>query len=592
MVSIDVETSLIAPGLLAPPLACVSIAGLSRLGVLDAKAGVQASQRLLLADSIVGHNIAYDLSVLISSGVEQALVFRALDEGRVLDTMLADQLLAIARGDFDQHRYRLADLVKRRLGMDLEKGEVRTSFGKLRHQPIESWPVEAIRYSKADALATLKVRESIDAERHAERWGDLLADEPAQVRAAFGLQLTSAWGLRTDPVAVAALKADLLKQKEAQDSKLFKMGVLRADGTKDTKALQRLVEEAYASTGQEVPRTEKGAVQTSRDTLLRSGDDVLMDIAEGGKAAKFLSTYIPWLELGTTTPINARYVSLVSTGRTSSREPNIQNQPKRGGIRECFIPRPGYVFVDADYSTLELRAWAQAQLDLLGESEMAAALWAEYEGGGPDLHTLLAAEIYDLDPSVLFARVKAGDKEADDMRKLAKAGNFGLPGGMGVDNFINFARAAYKVSLDPERATTIKTAWLKRWKAQDFFRTMKSMQDPIEQLIDIRLKRSQRVHGRKRFTEACNLTFQGPSADGAKLAVYETQKRTRLAKDSALYGSRVVAFIHDELLLEIPKDRGQAAAKELEEIMIKAMQIHIPDVPITVDAGVVEKWGQ
>lgn len=594
MIAIDSETALFGPGLVAPPLVCVSSADeRTPPRLFGAGRGLDfVGHSLLSGEPIVGQNIRYDLCVFIAAGLDQWFVFDALDRGQIVDTMIGDQLINIARGEFDGKKYDLASLVRRRFGAEMEKGDVRTSFGKLRGVPVEAYPEEASRYAKMDAVATLKVRQSIEADRMMP-WGegtaDILADEPAQVRAAFALQLTTAWGLRTDPAAVTKLKAELLVKKAEHDKKLVKLGVLRSDDTKDTKTLQRLVRSAYEEKGEEVPLTPKGAVETSKRALLDSGDDLLVEIA-GDVSGKYLTTYVPWLEMGTKHPVCASYQALVSTGRTSSFEPNIQNQPKRGGIRECFVPRPGFVFVDADYSTLELRAWAQAQLDMFGESVMAEALWREHRDAGPDLHSLLAAEIFNEDPQALFEAYKAGDTVADDKRKLAKAPNFGFPGGMGAKKFVDFARAAYKVVLTEQRAYELKAAWARQWKAGRFFDFMGQMQK-ADGKIDIRLTRSGRIHGGKYFPEACNLTFQGPSADGAKAALYEVQRRSRIQRDSALYGTRAVAFVHDEILIEAPRDRAKAAEKELCEVMVNEMKKHLPDVPVVVEAGISERWG-
>ncbi len=86
--------------------------------------------------------------------------------------------------------------------------------------------------------------------------------------------------------------------------------------------------------------------------------------------------------------------------------------------------------------------------------------------------------------------------------------------------------------------------------------------------------------------------FQAPAADGAKAAFYEVSKRCYAVKSSALYGSRPVAFVHDEILLESPRDRAKAAMDEMVSVMKSEMaRCAVPDVPIAVDAGIMERWG-
>ncbi len=587
----DTETARFGLGLMAPPLACLSYDTGSGPQLLDARDGTAWFKTQLAAKGLlVGQNISYDLGVLMARDASTIVpTFVALDADRISDTRLRDQLLAIADGTFDLKRFSLKDIASRRLGLDMEKGEVRVTFGKLRNVPLAQWPAEYQDYARKDAAVTLAVWQKQEPERVSARWGDLLKDEPAQVRASVALQLATCRGMRTDPEAVARVHKELLQQKEAQDTKLRKMGVMRSDGTKDMAALKNLVISAY---GGDPPLTDKGGVKTDKQTLLDSGDETLMDIAEGGKAGKYISTYIPWMEAGTRGPINPSFDTLKVTGRTGSREPNIQNFPVKGGLRECFIPRPGFIFIDADYSTLELRTLAQSCLDLLGHSSMAEALKREAMEGGPDLHSLLAGRIYGEDPLAIFNAYNAGDKEASEKRKLAKAPNFGLPGGMGVDKFVMWAKAAYKVVITKERGIELKRAYLEQWpEIPEFFRVIGEIVGE-EGEGAIRLPRSGRVHGGKWFTEMCNLMFQGPAADGAKAAFYEVTRRCYAVPSSALYGSRPVAFVHDEILAESPRDRAQAAMEEMVEIMKTCMQAKAtPDIPVAVDAGLMERWG-
>ena len=79
---------------------------------------------------------------------------------------------------------------------------------------------------------------------------------------------------------------------------------------------------------------------------------------------------------------------MVNTGRTSCRKPNVQNQPRLGGVRECWVPRKGNVYVQADYSIAELCALAQCCIFMGLESKMAEAL-----NEGKDLHLDFASNV-------------------------------------------------------------------------------------------------------------------------------------------------------------------------------------------------------
>lgn len=270
---------------------------------------------------------------------------------------------------------------------------------------------------------------------------------------------------------------------------------------------------------------------------------------------KLLTTYIPVLERGTKVPINARYNPLRETGRTSCSNPNIQNLPKAPGVRECYIPRPGFAFCSVDYEALELHTLAEVCLELLGHSALAEAL-----NSGLDPHLLLACEwlldnvSYDEGKKIRKDEKHPRHKEVVKARNLAKAANFGLPGGLGAQKFVDFCKAS-GIVLTLEDAKALKAAWLKQWpEMREYFELISRQLDvDVDGLEGVTVEQvySQRIRGKARYTAACNSYFQGLAADGAKDAVYELVKATFTPRH-ALFGSRLVAFIHDETIFEHP----------------------------------------
>jgi hypothetical protein len=293
---------------------------------------------------------------------------------------------------------------------------------------------------------------------------------------------------------------------------------------------------------------------------------------------KLLGTYIPVLKRGTKVPINARYNPLVDTGRTSCSSPNIQNLPKAPGVRECYIPRCGWAFCSVDYEALELHTLAEVCLELLGHSALADAL-----NEGLDPHLLMACEW--LLPDCSYGQgveIRKDEnhpryKEVKEARNLAKAANFGLPGGLGAQRFCDFCKASgIIITLDESKA--LKQAWLQQWpEMRQYFGLISSMLDTDEEGLEgVTLEQvySARVRGKARYTAACNSYFQGLAADGAKDAVYELVKAT-FTPGHALYGSRLVAFIHDETIMEHPmlsREDLDARAKEQANIMLVSME--------------------
>lgn len=283
--------------------------------------------------------------------------------------------------------------------------------------------------------------------------------------------------------------------------------------------------------------------------------DALMLFAWYTSVQKLLGTYIPPLEVGTRVPINVRYRPLMETGRTSASAPNIQNLPKAPGVRECYIPRPGFAFCSVDYEALELHTLAEVCLELLGESALADALNA-----GLDPHLMLACEwlldgvSYEEGKKIRKDENHPRHKEVVKARNLAKAANFGLPGGLGAQKFVDFCKAS-GIIITLDEAKALKQAWLMQWpEMRRYFEMIASMLQVDEEGLEgatLEQVYSHRIRGKARYTAAANSFFQGLAADGAKDACYELVKACYLP-DGELYGSRLVVFIHDETIMEHP----------------------------------------
>ena len=597
-VAIDTETWLIAPGRLAPRLVCLSASYGSEPVLLGRDEALSYAQRLLKAGPelvIVGHNISYDLAVLVQAGLDAKLVWDAYDAGRIRDTMIHSRLIHIGQGttkfDPDQGRppkHSLAALSEKFLGEKVE-GKNGDDVWRLRYRelegvPISKYPIEAHRYAAEDARITWRVwaaqRRYVEQRFH--QGFDEMPDLERQCAYAWPLHLLGAWGMRTDPEAVEALEQDLSLSVDEAMVILQRKGLYRPNRTKDMKEVRRLVE---AALGDATPLTPKGSVSTSVETLEASGDEDLQLLASISNDQKLLSTYVPLLRKGTEKPLNPRY-GLVDSGRTSASKPNVQNQPRRGGARECFVPRPGKLFVCADYHVAELCGLAQVLLDLFGESEMATALQA-----GRELHLETAAGILGISYEDAVTRYEAGDKQLKETRQLSKALNFGLPGGLGPDAFAAFAKAGYGLIVSVDEARALKADWISRYPEMTrYFKLIGEKSKLAGGSFRIEQHRSGRLRGACTFTSGANTLFQGLVADGAKLALWKVTRECYLPSDSPLYGSRPVAFVHDEVIIESSPKMAQSAAQRLSQVMVEGMASFIPDIPIKADAHLMARW--
>ena len=620
----DFETRLIAPGRMAPPPICGAFVCDESDELIGAFDSLERLAALLGGSGIIAaHNASFDLAVACNADPDRffPLVYDALDKGRIHCTKVSEMLKKIRLGTFHfcpsinkPPTFSLAECVGEYFGADrkdVKKGPDawRLRYSELIDIPIEDWPQDAIDYPIQDARDCLHL--AIEQRKEPE------ACLTQCIKHDFALFLMSARGVRTDPQAVDALEHKLKQTVDKAVIELTEAGIFRPNGSQDMAKTRALVVAAY----DDPPMTEKGAVQTSAQVLRESGDPTLERLAEVAADRKELQTFVPILKRGTRHPINPGFRVLTETMRTSCRNPNIQNQPRRSGVRECYVARPGYVWIAADYSIAELRSLAQVCLDRFGFSAMAEELKA-----GRDLHLVVAAELLstqegaDVTYEQAKARHRAGDKAAKEARQMAKAANFGIPGGLGAEAFCSFA-AGYGLELTEDEAQDIKQSWLDRFpEMSDYFRDIGALCGQHGGEFDYTMERTGFVRGGVRFTNGCNHAFQHLTAAGAKdamaaivrecylgicgkcdgtgllvdkyaeLAVSCDCPADRAIPGGPLWGSYPVAFVHDEVITETPEQKITPAAKRIEQLMVRHMRHYVPAVPCLVDVAAMRRW--
>ena len=259
------------------------------------------------------------------------------------------------------------------------------------------------------------------------------------------------------------------------------------------------------------------------------------------------------------------------------------------GIRECFIPRSGMVYAQADFSGLELHTLAQTCTTLFGGSRLAEVL-----NVGFDPHTAFAADILGIPYEEAVERNDAGDKIVDNARQTAKVANFGFPGGLGAEKLCLFARKTYNVMLTELQAKDLKAAWLERWPEMKlFFKYVGDLVDEDTGFALVTQLFSNRLRGGCHYTAACNTFFQGLGADAAKRATYLVSRACYAEPTNVLYGSRIVNMVHDELILEV--DDNVAAhdkATELGRLMCQGADEFLPDVPARIKPLLARCWSK
>lgn len=311
------------------------------------------------------------------------------------------------------------------------------------------------------------------------------------------------------------------------------------------------------------------AKDTSRYALYQFRDEPLVrDLTAYRKASKALSSFLlpfPSMVHPATGRLHPRYGQLtVASGRMSCSHPNIQQIPRDAAFRGCFTAPPGRCLVMADYSQIELRVAAQ----ISGDRRMLAAYQA-----GEDLHLLTASHIANK-PMALVTRQE---------RQAYKAVNLGLVYGMGARGLRRSAEMSYGVAMSMEEAETFR---------ERFFATYAGIAAWHRRAANDASNEARTLTGRKfsfrpeaGLPERSNLPVQGTAADIMKKAL--GLLAARLDADT-----RMVAAVHDEILLECPEDAAPRVAEALRSAMEDAAAAILPDVPTPVEAVISASWAE
>ncbi|MDD5901521.1 MAG: DNA polymerase I [Lachnospiraceae bacterium] len=317
----------------------------------------------------------------------------------------------------------------------------------------------------------------------------------------------------------------------------------------------------------------KTGYSTSADILekLRSEDPIVEQILEYRQLAKLKSTYADGLPayVAEDGRIHSRFQQMITaTGRLSSAEPNLQNIPVRmelgRKIRKAFVPAEGCVFVDADYSQIELRILAH----LSGDEQLINA-YREAE----DIHRLTASQVF----HIPYGEVTPAQ------RSNAKAVNFGIVYGIssfGLGQDLNISRKEAEEYINSyfETYPKIKNyldSLVEDAKTKGYVTTMFGRRRPVPEIASSNFM--QRSFGER---IAMNSPVQGTAADIMKLAMLRVADRLRQDASKA----RIVLQVHDELLIETPLSEVAYVKRILQEEMEAAAELSVP-LEVSVSEG-------
>ncbi|MDD5276247.1 MAG: DNA polymerase I [Methylovulum sp.] len=326
-------------------------------------------------------------------------------------------------------------------------------------------------------------------------------------------------------------------------------------------------------------KTPKGQPSTEESVLQELAIEYPLPklILEYRSLSKLKSTYtdkLPQQLDDKTGRVHTSYHQAVAaTGRLSSSDPNLQNIPIRSEegrkIRQAFIAPQGYKIVAADYSQIELRIMAHLSAD----SGLLKAFSA-----GEDVHRATAAEVFGVAP----------DQVTNDLRRSAKAINFGLIYGMssfGLAQQLGLSRGQAQAYIDLYFA---RYPGVKNY--MDTIREQAREQGYVETLFGRRLylpEIKSRNAAMRQYAErtAINAPMQGTAADIIKRAMITTDHW--LASGQA--DAKMIMQVHDELVFEVAEDQVAHCTASIRKLMCSAAELN---VPLVVDVGVGDNWDE
>lgn len=325
-------------------------------------------------------------------------------------------------------------------------------------------------------------------------------------------------------------------------------------------------------------KTKTGQYQTGEDVLkkLVENHPIVSLVLEYRKLKKLLSTYVeplPKLVHPDTKRLHTSYMQTVaSTGRLSSKDPNLQNIPVRTDagreIRKAFIPKDDdHVLLAADYSQVELRVAAAMSNDpgLVGAFK-----------NGLDIHTATAAKVFNV----------AHDEVNRIQRSQAKAVNFGILYGQGAFGL------AEELGIKRAEAKEIINSYNQQFSSLEQFTkecVKKARENEYAETILGRRRRLPDINSNngmvKAFAErnAVNAPIQGSAADIIKVAMV---KIASALKESGLNATMIMQ-VHDELVFDVHKDELETLKPIVKKCMEEAVEL---SVPLEVDMSTGKDW--
>jgi len=510
----------------------------------------------------LGQNLKYDSHVLANHGITL--------RGIAHDTMLASYVL-----NSTATKHNMDDLAKEYLGLrtihyeDVAgKGAKQIGFDEV---PLE----QATPYAAEDADITLQLHQVLQAKLKSQPTLYSLYSE-LEIPLIGVLVRIERNGVLIDTAMLAQQSLELASHIIAIEQQAHDL----AEHTFNLGSPKQIQDILYDRLKLPVlKKTPKGQPSTEESVLQELALDYPLPklILEYRSLSKLKSTYtdkLPQQVDSKTGRIHTSYHQAVAaTGRLSSSDPNLQNIPIRSEegrkIRQAFIAPSGYKLVAADYSQIELRIMAHLSAD----SGLLKAF-----GEGLDVHRATAAEVFGVAP----------DQVTNDLRRSAKAINFGLIYGMSSFGL------AQQLGITRNQAQAYIDLYFARYPGvknyMDTIRELAREQGYVETLFGRRLylpEIKSRNAAMRQYAErtAINAPMQGTAADIIKRAMIAADRWLSDEQPDA----KMIMQVHDELVFEIAETQLDDCTAAIRDLMCSAATL---DVPLIVDIGVGNNWDE
>ena len=553
IVGLDTETELIIDEAITPKLV-LTTAWAGQDGYCIKNDDVEKFLLVHANTTLTLTNFAFDRAVL-EQHCPNFKFHKQVMTDKIHDTAILYKLYHIATKGFVPKKWSLDTPFAEYFRAELPKDDdIRLTFGQYIKEDgsidYESMSDAHIEYAVLDPVATRMVYMHLINKIKLLPTKTLLSHK-IQLMGDIALYETRRNGISIDLKYTSELRESLQIDMDRNLEVLSTYGYVRGQKG-NTKAYNKIIDLLDL----DLPKSESTGVYSMKGELLEPYRKIpfiynMLDYLALEKKQSFLN-------LLTKERIHPKYNSIVNTCRTSCSAPNIQNPPRKGGVRECFIPKKDHVFIDVDYDIAELCAMAQITYKLFGYSKMRDII-----NSGEDIHKSFASEVFDCDISEV----------TKEQRQFAKVPNFGLVANMSPETFVDYAWGMAGLEISVVRAKELKNKW------KTFFPEMeeywKAGYGKSLCKTDTGFLRNNCT-----YTAFLNTPMQYRVACGAKIAGYNLMQA----------GYKISYFIHDQYGIEHHKDGAEEALEDVKAIMKKSMEIIIPDVKIGTDGKLLDRF--